>query len=118
MNSLFTGENPLPGPNTPSLNLARKIFKGLASESEIDYYMKEYASFGEKRMGKPMMLMSWEETITCRVINENNKEGDLEGGDCPLCKNRFAAPIRMQPSSISRDFWQEEIFSLPAAACW
>lgn len=88
MNNLFSGGNSLPGPSTPSLNLARKIFKGLASKSEIDEYMKEYASFGEKRMGKPMMLMSWDETITCRVINENNKEGDLEGGDCPLCKNR------------------------------
>lgn len=76
------------GENTPSLNLARKIFQGTATEKERAFYMTNYASVAEKRLGKPIGEMSIEEFTRFKALSENLSYGDLSGFNCPHCKNK------------------------------
>lgn len=80
--------NCLEGPNTPAMNLARKIFKGQATEQERTEYLKKYASQGEKELGKCYGEFTYVEYVRCNVINDNYKEGNLSGGDCRYCRNK------------------------------
>lgn len=82
------GDLCLTGPDTPSLNLSRKIFKGIATEKEKEDYMVHYASPGELQVGKPHGELTYDEFMKVRIINENLRYGDLDGGDCKLCRNK------------------------------
>ena len=84
----LVGAVTLDGPNSPSLNLARKLFRGTATPKEKDEYMIHYASPAERRLGKAIAEMNANEFLQYSVLSENLKEGNLEGGDCKICKNK------------------------------
>ena len=64
------------------------IYTGRATDEDKQYYIDNYMTIEEKEIGKPYFQMNSEEKIKYKVMTYNNSVGNLEGYDCPKCKNR------------------------------
>ena len=75
--------------NEKSINqILGAIYTGRATAEDKQYYIDNYMSEEEKKIGKPYFEMSKEEEQQYKVLCYNNKQGDLKGYDCPKCMNR------------------------------
>lgn len=74
------------------MELIRNIYQGKGTlQQRVEWkaeYWKSYASTFERRIGKPLYDMSYEERQQYIVLQENSVQGTLKGVNCPLCKNR------------------------------
>jgi len=70
------------------IEIIQDMFFGKASEADKQYYKDNYMSIEEKEIGKPFFEMNNEEKKTFKVLCYNNETGNLQGYDCPKCKNR------------------------------
>lgn len=72
-----------------SLNqILGKIYKGIATDEDRQYYIDHYMTDEEKKIGKPYFEMNEREKKQYQVMCYNNQPGELDGYDCPKCKNR------------------------------
>lgn len=72
--------------------LLKKIYQGKGTLQErVEWkaeYWNYYADDFERRIGKPLFDMTFNEQQQYHVLQENSVQGTLKGVDCPLCKNR------------------------------
>lgn len=68
--------------------LLRKIYTDTATEEDKQYYIDHYMNEAEKQIGKPLFMMNREEEVEFNVLTHNSEQGELEGYNCPKCKNR------------------------------
>lgn len=61
---------------------------GLLSDEDREYYLRNIMSDEEKLIGKPFFEMDKHEEEQYEMLTYNNRQGDLKGYDCPICKNR------------------------------
>ncbi len=73
---------------SPGLTLYAKLMRGTATAKEREDYMIYHASEAERIIGKPSCDLDYEEWKRYAVLSENLKEGNLEGGDCKICRNK------------------------------
>ncbi len=64
------------------------LLRGGGTDAHKRLYWAKYADPIEKRLNKPLWGMTTEEFEEYKVLDENLKQGNLEGGNCKLCKNR------------------------------
>lgn len=69
-------------------DILRKIFAGVATEEEKQYYTDNFMTDAERQIGKPLFAMNAEEELEYKILTYNNKQGDLDKYDCLKCKNR------------------------------
>lgn len=69
-------------------DILRKICTNTATAEDEQYYLDNFMSEEEKIIGKPLFKMDSEETTRYKAMVYNNKQGSLEGYNCPKCKNR------------------------------
>lgn len=73
----------------PNIALLEKIYNKQATAEERATYMKNYASKGEKLLKLCIADdLTYEQKMSIRNYNENMQEGELEGFNCPICKNK------------------------------
>lgn len=75
-------------PATKRGRLIRACIDGTATDEMRDYYKAHLMEPEEVMFGKPVFEMSGEEFREYTILCENTKQGDLEGGDCPKCRNK------------------------------
>lgn len=68
--------------------ILKKIFTNTATAEDEQYYIDHFMSAEEKQIGKPLFRMNRQEELELQVLQHNNSDGNLEGYDCPKCKNR------------------------------
>lgn len=68
--------------------LIRSCIDGTATEEMRAYYKARLMDPEEAIFGKPVFEMTGEEFREYTVLCENMQHGDLEGGDCPKCRNK------------------------------
>lgn len=61
---------------------------GTITEAERRYYIENYMSAEEKKIGKPCFEMDEAEYLNFDAETYNNSRGTLTGYDCKRCKNR------------------------------
>lgn len=64
------------------------LLRGKGTDEQKREYWQKYADTTEKRLGKPLWSMNANDFDEYNVLSENLRYGDLEGGDCKLCRNR------------------------------
>lgn len=66
----------------------RKVYKGNLTPEERNYYLEHFMSSEEKQIGKPFFEMTEAEELEYDRLCFNNKQGELTGYNCPICKNK------------------------------
>ena len=69
-------------------SILKKIYTGTATEEDYSYYREHLMSAEEKAIGKPIYEMTPDETLKYQAMTSNNEQGDLQGYDCKLCRNK------------------------------
>ena len=89
MESIEKIVNKLAEGSSKSINqLLGGLYTGRATAEDRQFYIDNYMSAEEKEIGKPLFEMNSEEQQKYKVMTYNNKQGNLQGYDCPKCKNR------------------------------
>ena len=70
------------------IKLICKASSGKLTEEERAYYIKFLMSDEEQQIGKPFFEMDEAEELEYDKLCFNNKEGNLTGYNCPICKNK------------------------------
>lgn len=70
------------------MEIFRDYARGTLSEEDRNYYLQNLMCDEEKTIGKPLFEMSREEELEFNRLCFNNKQGDLKGYNCPICKNK------------------------------
>lgn len=70
------------------MDLIRKGLSGRLTQEEHNYYLEHFMSSEEKQIGKPFFKMTETEELEYDRLCFNNKQGELTGYDCPICKNK------------------------------
>ena len=70
------------------LDLFAMLLSGTATEKDELEYWDRHADYVEKRMGKAIPNMTVDEFEEYKAMDENLKQGDLEGDYCPLCRKK------------------------------
>lgn len=70
------------------MDLIRKGLVGNLTPDEYNYYLEHFMSSEEKQIGKPFFEMNEAEELEYDRLCFNNKQGELTGYDCPICKNK------------------------------
>lgn len=70
------------------MDLFQKGLSGNLTPDEYNYYLEHFMSSEEKQIGKPFFKMNESEELEYDRLCFNNKQGELTGYDCPICKNK------------------------------
>lgn len=68
--------------------LLKKGFAKSMTTEERSFYMRNFMTNEERMIGKPIFEMTSEEGKRFNCLCANQEEGDLDGYNCPLCKNK------------------------------
>lgn len=83
--------------------ILKKILTGKGTEADDKYYRENYMSEEEKEIGKPIYAMSREEELQFQALTYNHDNGNLQGYDCPLCRNKGNKHLVVDGRIVSRD---------------
>lgn len=73
---------------TSIFKLMQKGVEKTIAPEEKDYYIQNLMCTEEKQIGKPLFEMTPLEELKFDELCFNNKQGDLTGYNCPICKNK------------------------------